>query len=890
MWPNGRMLETSNSNNENGNHDVTVDIVTHTISDIDNQFKPLGCLGHGRFGSVYLAEKKSKSKRKVALKVMRIDPTNEKDYETFTRELDAVMTLNDTSIRDGVENDPRSQYIVFFEDWFVGPNFACIVMKHADGGTLSSVIHNKSQQLSQLNSSRGENIMNYLFSERRIAWYASQLCEALSYAHFRGLAHHDVKSSNVLIDGSSGGKLLLVDFDSALKQGEEAVGFTRSFAPPELLASHELDDYSNLQPDRIDAFGLGCILYELVTCQRLEDNSGQNQTLAQYIDQHGLDAALNHSGCLKLPWLPDGYDPQETQCGYSGALRSLIKTLLHPDPEERWLPSQLKDPFRKDPNSPLLTPTVVAAQTASTGDIITMDNVQLGMFVMRGPDWDDAENGQVDGFCKNSCTANVGVVVELDPDTFFCNVAFPSRLSTLFVEPAVFRIGSQNKFELIAAPTPVDDFCSEVKDGKRWNGLVRCAPEMNIDSIAVGQMPDNNYQIVGVDNDRRVVMVAPTQMCSLPPTRPFDRFVESHSFAGPHTPLEFPEEWQWLSGENRVQLMELSNDSEERANVVDQFHCMDEGGLDRARFHVISVKRVHNEALWKKYAVTRETVAMENWGMPNIERLFHGLPVNESFSPEMSPEMRCHSNKFLDSNLFHNIKICPYPCTVHQGCGRASNNEWKSYPKSERQHQMFLSRVILGRVNNNTHLPHTARRDNGLKYHSHPEVDTDYGKENKYYNCTNPTQLYPEYIITYRKQAVASTRQLQENLVSLSICRSSAPAGSVLNPSTQRLSNKASMKCSGIAKSRAENRVIAGCSATEATASISSSSPRVKRCVICLSNPVKRILLPCGHPCLCDDCSTGHNLRKLHQRGGCPECRAPFTQVAHFYGKILMDD
>jgi serine/threonine protein kinase len=61
------------------------------------------------------------------------------------------------------------------------------------------------------------------------------------------VAHHDIKSGNILIDASKGGKLLLADFGTSVKPGEECTGFTRSYAPSELLASYELDDYSDLR-------------------------------------------------------------------------------------------------------------------------------------------------------------------------------------------------------------------------------------------------------------------------------------------------------------------------------------------------------------------------------------------------------------------------------------------------------------------------------------------------------------------------------------------------------------------------------------------------------------------------------------------------------------------
>ena len=87
-----------------------------------------------------------------------------------------------------------------------------------------------------------------------------------------------MKSANILIDTSAGGKLLLADFGTALKPGEETVGFTKSYASPELLASHELEDFGDLRADMNDAFALGCVIYELLMCKNLE-NLSANQTL-----------------------------------------------------------------------------------------------------------------------------------------------------------------------------------------------------------------------------------------------------------------------------------------------------------------------------------------------------------------------------------------------------------------------------------------------------------------------------------------------------------------------------------------------------------------------------------------------------------------------------------
>lgn len=221
-----------------------------TMAQVDGVFQQLACLGHGGFGSVFLAKKKSG--RKMALKFMRIGLDDDEDeiHASFTREVDAVLKLDCTTSNEG--NQDMS--IVYFRDWFRGPNFACIVMQYCSGGTLSMEIDKKVQS-------------NTPYTERRIVWYALQLSEALAHAHSHGVAHHDVKGSNVLIDAAAGGKLLLADFGSAVSPGEEGQTFTKLYAAPELLTAQESDDFSGLEPEKIDAFSLGCILFELVCCK-----------------------------------------------------------------------------------------------------------------------------------------------------------------------------------------------------------------------------------------------------------------------------------------------------------------------------------------------------------------------------------------------------------------------------------------------------------------------------------------------------------------------------------------------------------------------------------------------------------------------------------------------
>ena len=60
-----------------------------------------------------------------------------------------------------------------------------------------------------------------------------------------------------------------------------------------------------------------------------------------------------------------------------------------------------------------------------------------------------------------------------------------------------------------------------------------------------------------------------------------------------------------------------------------------------------------------------------------------------------------------------------------------------------------------------------------------------------------------------------------------------------------------------------------------------------KKCVICIDRNVSKVLIPCGHPCLCDKCSSIETMNQIKWK--CPECRADIEQVVTFFGRIAID-
>ena len=145
---------------------------------------------------------------------------------------------------------------------------------------------------------------------RAAAEIGAQVAEALYHAHTRGVIHRDVKPGNVLI--GTDGHARLVDFGIARLLGEALERTTQTgmvmgtlrYMAPEQLAGQEVGP-------RVDLYGLGALLYEMLTRRPPHPGASPAALLRELSDG---------------PPAMDGIDP---------TLASVVTACLQPRPESR---------------------------------------------------------------------------------------------------------------------------------------------------------------------------------------------------------------------------------------------------------------------------------------------------------------------------------------------------------------------------------------------------------------------------------------------------------------------------------------------------------------------------------------------------------------------------
>ncbi len=212
------------------------------------QYRILRRLGRGGMGIVYEAEQRE-PRRKVALKViLGGQHVDELQVRLFQREAHSLALLNHPGIASIYEAGRTDEGRHFFAMELVE---GVDLLEHAAGRN-------------HADAPRPMSIRERLRLFCRI-------CEAISYAHQRGVIHRDLKPSNILIDGSGAPKILDFGLARTVERGMDASLHTTS---GQILGTlpYMSPEQTRGKPDEIDTrtdiYALGAMLYEMLTGTR----------------------------------------------------------------------------------------------------------------------------------------------------------------------------------------------------------------------------------------------------------------------------------------------------------------------------------------------------------------------------------------------------------------------------------------------------------------------------------------------------------------------------------------------------------------------------------------------------------------------------------------------
>ncbi len=196
------------------------------------RYRIFGLLGQGAFGQVYRAHD-DELQRDVAIKVPHRHRLQEAcDLEAYRTEAQTVARLDHPNI------------VPVYDVGQMDDGRCFVVSKFVDG--------------TDLRQAAASRVLSY----EEVAIVIAAVANALHHAHNAGLVHRDIKPENILIDRT--GKGFLTDFGIALREEEEGEG-SGIAGTPSYMSPEQARGQADLVDGRSDIFGLGAVLYELLT-------------------------------------------------------------------------------------------------------------------------------------------------------------------------------------------------------------------------------------------------------------------------------------------------------------------------------------------------------------------------------------------------------------------------------------------------------------------------------------------------------------------------------------------------------------------------------------------------------------------------------------------------
>ncbi len=200
------------------------------------RYQLLERLGRGQYGEVWKA-RDTQLDRLVALKIPRLDPSQESMAAAFLREAQAAAQVRHPNLVAVYEYGREGDAVYIASELIEGCTLTEWTLRRQPG-------------------------------PRETATMCALLAEALHEAHEAGIVHRDVKPGNILVDAND--QPHLSDFGVAKRQDPEATATmpgqvigTPAYMPPEQARGE------NYRVDRrSDVYSLGVVLYQMLTGRR----------------------------------------------------------------------------------------------------------------------------------------------------------------------------------------------------------------------------------------------------------------------------------------------------------------------------------------------------------------------------------------------------------------------------------------------------------------------------------------------------------------------------------------------------------------------------------------------------------------------------------------------
>lgn len=289
--------------------DMTNNIIGKTIS---NRYVVEELLGQGGMSAVYKATDPN-LKRVVAIKVIHSHLSGNSDFvQRFEEEAASVAQL-------------RHHGIIQVHDFNRDDDLYYMVLEFVPGETIQD-------HLKRLDDN-GQKL-----SPAKAIEYMAGICDAVDYAHQRGMIHRDIKPANLML--TTTGQVILMDFGIA-----KIVGGTRHTATGAVVGTAMYmspEQIKGEQPDRrTDIYSLGVTLFEMVGGRPpFEANSAMTLMMMHINDPVPNPKKLN-------PNVPD-------------SLVAIINKALAKDPNDRYqtaaqMAAALRNALSADSSSPKAT-------------------------------------------------------------------------------------------------------------------------------------------------------------------------------------------------------------------------------------------------------------------------------------------------------------------------------------------------------------------------------------------------------------------------------------------------------------------------------------------------------------------------------------------------------